>query len=278
MSTGSDFSDVVPLPTNNGKHIPELRGKGAQYVLTAAVKEALVRIDEAVKDHGVVILHGDNGLGKSVAAQQAVDKVAKRKNLDVIKIESSVASDLTVFTLMLANTLGVPYDGSLRHLQVTRWRIGAALKERTGLILWIDEVGNLHPSMLRSCRAWHDLDGVQWTLVLSGDDKFWERLPEANREVASRKLHAIGFKPFTEPESIKFAQELHPRLKATSREQLADAHAVTGGIARQWAQLLAKCLEYTKTTTGGFDKTCIDAATAAIGPPMPPRETKRPRR
>jgi hypothetical protein len=255
------LAGITPHATKNGGHIPRLREAGCKYVNTGAVTETALRLGEAVEERGILILSGNNGLGKSVAGQLAVGRVQKATGIEVVRLEATSASETRILTLMLANQFGVPYDA--RQLPFTRFCIGAAMEPRR-LILWVDEANNLHRDVLLALRSWHDRADAQWTLMLSGTGRMIELLRGVQPELLSRADRTIEFNPLAFQASVAFARGLHARFAATDEALLERAEGGQCiGVPRRWAQLLADCLRYSKGEDGGFNATVMSAAMRA---------------
>ncbi len=255
------YSDITPHATKNGQHIPRLRDSGCRYVNTGAVTETAVRLGETVKERGILILSGNNGLGKSVAGQLAIARAEKDSGIEVVRLEATSASETRILTLMLANRFGVPYDS--RQLPFTRFCIGAAIEPRR-LILWVDEANNLHRDVLLALRSWHDRQDAQWTLMLSGTERMIKLLRGVQPELLSRADRTIEFTPLAPKPSVAFARDLHARFAATDEALLEEANNLhCNGVPRRWAQLLADCLKYAKCEDGGFNATVISTAMRA---------------
>ena len=257
----TNFSNITPHATKNGAHIPRLREAGCRYVNTGSVTETALRLAEAVEERGILILSGNNGLGKSVAGQLAVGRVQKATGVEVVRLEATSTSETRILTLMLANQYGVPYDS--RQLPFTRFCIGAAMEPRR-LILWVDEAGNLHRDVLLALRSWHDRADAQWTLMLSGTGRMIELLRGVQPELLSRADRTILFSPLAPKASVTFACDLHERFAATDEALLEQANSAhCNGVPRRWAQLLADCLKYSQGERGGFNATVMSAAMRA---------------
>ncbi|HUP87250.1 MAG TPA: ATP-binding protein [Acidimicrobiales bacterium] len=249
---------TLAYKSSNGAHLPRLRGSGVRLVTTPAFKEVVLRVTEAVDHSGIVIVSGANGLGKSVAAQSALDRVHKTRGVEVIAVEAASAADTRVLTELLAEAFGVSVNQ--RNLSWTRFLIGAAMEDRQ-FVLWIDEVGNVNREVLLALRGWHDRAGASWSLLLTGTERMVELIRTTQPELISRASRVVAFQPLAPKASVAFAQQLHVRFNATEPLLLRNAHEQwCAGIPRRWAQLLADSLEYSPETDGPFDAETLDLA------------------
>jgi len=253
---------VRAAPTKNGFHLPSLQNTGAQYVTNGLVQEAMARLDETVTEGGIMILGGNNGLGKSVAARISCDYVAKQRGVPVLRIEATPPTQTHKITAILANHFGIEIDGTKMWLVAED--VGAAL-EQADLVLSVEEAGYLSQEALGMLRGWHDLAEARWTLQLVGSDQLIKRLRRHQPELLSRSARRIFVTPMGEAQSVAFARALHPRFAGTDLTLLERAHnRHCHGVHREWAKFLAACLSYSPRSKNGFTDSVINAALAAV--------------
>jgi DNA transposition AAA+ family ATPase len=205
--------------------------QGASTVKTASYLEARIAAKYAAESQTMCLIYGDAGLGKTLAANDAVDTY-RDQGLPVTRVEYGGRTSIKgVATGLYKAITKMEPSGERRHVEAELFDV---LTDTDRLIV-VDETQRLGHEALEYLRYLHDNARSRFGMLWIGGHGCWaviNRFPM----LESRILVRVEFNPLTITETLKVIPNYHPIYEHADEELLRTIHArSTKGVFRSWA-------------------------------------------
>ncbi|MFF0746394.1 AAA family ATPase [Streptomyces sp. NPDC004111] len=204
---------------------------GATLVETEALRITLRDVHRAARAQAMACIHGDVGLGKTLAVTRSLQTLDQRRTIRLDLRKGASASELRT---VLFRTLGLPGDPPERPLALDNLLTESFAQKPT--VLLCDEAQGLSPKALDYLRTLWDREATQLTILFVGGENC--RLHLLKRDaLASRMVSWQQYTPLTPDEVRDFIPGYHPVWADVSPQDLLWVDdIVCHGNFRNWAK------------------------------------------
>jgi hypothetical protein len=235
--------------------------EGAATVATEPLRLTHRAVADLRRAHAMGVVHGDAGLGKTFAVEDAMLTSTQMAEA----CWTSVGSRLTLrqLTLDLLGLLTRRQFDTTRHKAT--YELIEILAERPRLLI-LDESQRLSSDGIELLRHLHDHPATQFALLLVGGNGCWEVL---SREpmLRSRIYRRIHFQPLSPQQVLEVLPGYHPLYAQTDPDLLSLVdESYAHGNWRAWASFTRTALELaTQTGRVRLLRQLHDPELAALG-------------
>ena len=221
---------------------------GASFVPTAAYQEALLKASEMVTRHGILLVTGPPGVGKSATCRQVMATLEDDKRLPGVWVQLGTKPSPKEVICQLLHALGMR-PRRTEPAWVLALELGDLLAS-TPRTVWIYDAHRLRTDAYTTIRTIHDRLDAQWTCTLIGTGELTKRLNRDQPELLSRVGRRVTMDRMRDDgELVATLTRWHPLLAGVSRDRLLRMNRVgPKGSFRAWDELLATLVRLTATT------------------------------
>jgi AAA domain len=185
-------------------------------------------VDDSISRRAMGLVHGDAGLGKTFAVEEAVRRLCLPTHCLVF---SQGTTTKALVSVLLRLITGVPHEGTLTLLQLA---LRDVLAGELRLIV-VDEAQHLNHDCVQQLRLLHDDPETNFALLLVGGNGCWELL-QSYAMLRSRLYRRVAFVPLTRERILKAMPGFHPIYRGIDPELIATIDTCYGrGNFRDWA-------------------------------------------
>lgn len=244
--------------STEARHLPGL--DAANVVKTKAFISAEHKLSSAVSRHGIAVVSGAPGNGKSFTVDRFLrtHPVVTGRTVHWLDMPPNPAPKEV--TVRLLSATAIPFNSRDTLYELTELLIPAL----DGQVVVIDEAQNLKQNALQQVRYFHDQGramALPWALILVGStiDSAMSRAPELHSRVAAR----VEFEAMDAESLLRAVRDWHPATAALDPKLVLQVDATYGyGNWRRWGQLLSALLDLMSKLPDGTPVTAQHVAAA----------------
>jgi DNA transposition AAA+ family ATPase len=243
---------------------------GAQFVVTDAYQEALLKAHEMFNRYGVLQVTGPPGVGKTQTCKQIMGDLASYYEAQGLWVQLGSQPTAKEVLSQLLRALGMrPKRGE------PAWGLALELGDRLAdapRTVWIDEAHYLGPGAFTTIRTLHDRPDARWMLGMVGSDELHKRLRRDQPELASRVGRRVQVSRIDDDQTLLATLSAwHPLLEGCADARLLRMNRIgPKGNFRAWAGLLETLVRIAEANGGLSERVEALSLRQCSYSPLPP--------